>query len=83
MNGVDEVKRALRSLPWYLLGGLLFLPLVLAPFTAGDSLLLYVLYFGKPDWLNYGIPLSIAFGIWLLRQFVRAAKFAIDRADMG
>lgn len=78
-----EVKVALKSLPWYLVGTFLFLPLILAPFTFGGSLMLYVigpggLFTGKhSDFVWSCIVLSVpGLLVWVLRQFFRAAVFS-------
>jgi len=82
MEAKDEVRKALRSLPWYLVGGYLFGPLLLAMFTAGASLAIYlmpILPFYAPDKVSFSLALAAvcAPGLtaWIFRQFFRAATF--------
>lgn len=78
----DEFRKALRSLPWYLVGGWLFLPAVLALFTAGWSLIIYLapgmLFGDKPNDLMTGVLMLLGPGllIWIPRQFIRAAIYS-------
>lgn len=78
----EEFRKALRSLPWYLVGGWLFLPAVLAIFTFGWSLALYMapaaLFSDSPgDWkLGLAMLLGPGLIIWIPRQFIRAAIFS-------
>ena len=89
MEAKDEVRKALRSLPWYLIGGYLFGPLLLAMFTAGASLLLYLFPFsmfdGYPEDLKAGIVSLLLPGliVWILRQFIRAAAFSWRRNHLA
>ena len=83
VNVQDETRKALRSLPWYLIGGWLLLPLPLAFFTAGASLLLYALPFGILNPGEFWVAiLSFAgpgLALWIPRQFLRAAVFSWKR----
>ena len=71
---VDAVMDAMRSLPWYLGGAVLIVPLAGAPFTGGWSLSLYILYFMSPSLLV--IPLCAGALLWIIRQFFRFAMVA-------
>lgn len=80
MDAKAEVRKAIKSLPWYLLGGWLFLPLALALFTAGASLMLYVFPFGIFNTGEFWIAIASLIGpgllLWIPRQFFRAALFS-------
>jgi hypothetical protein len=79
----ELVTRALKSLPWYLLGSYLIFPAVAAPFTGFASLIWYV---GPFDWIaNFnkngfgaslvflGITIIPGLILWAIRQFFRFA----------
>ncbi len=78
MYARTELRRAFRSLPWYLVASILLTPLVAAPFTAGSSLVLYAVYFVYPA---SSLSLCAAPGVlfWLIRQFARGAIFVYLR----
>src|SRR5690349_14930231 len=84
----EQFKAALKSLPWYLVGGFLFGPLILAPFTAGASLFLYIAPFtllkdrgkyvsdsayAQQQLMSVLLPLAPGLIAWILRQFWRFA----------
>jgi len=87
MDYREQVRSALRSLPWYIIGGWLFLPLVLAIFTGGASLLLYVFPFSFSNpgefWVAVLSFVGPGLAIWIPRQFIRAATFSWRRNHLA
>jgi hypothetical protein len=58
----------MRRLLWYFVACLLFIPLIAAPFTAFESLVLYYAYFVEPKSILY-IGVAPAVLLWLINQF--------------
>lgn len=80
-----ELRKAARSLPWYLVGSYLISPLVFAVFTFGASLIWYALpfmIFGAHDkypgqfrenLVLASIPFLPGLVVWIVRQYMAAA----------
>lgn len=74
----EEIRKALKSLPWYLVAGVIFFPVVGAVFTGGMTLVFYLLYFsGSP--LAWASSLGAGLFVWVVRQFFRAVFFSWRR----
>lgn len=81
----NELRKAARSLPWYLLGSYLISPLVFALFTFGASLIWYALPFMifsatdkypgqfREHLLLAAIPFAPGFILWIVRQYMASA----------
>jgi hypothetical protein len=72
----EETKKAIRSLPWYVVGSILFFPLVTGIFTGGVGFLLYAAYFSDGSGQILMLAALVGLGAWIIRQFFRAMLFA-------
>ncbi len=61
----------IRRLFWYIAFCVVLGPLILVPFTMGDSLLWYLFYFSNPfSELGLYIPVAVGIGLWVCRVFI-------------
>lgn len=60
----------MKLLLWYIMAFAMFGPLLLGPFTLGNSLLLYPLMFSIPEYFLYGAVFP-GLIFWTIHQFIQ------------